>query len=196
LDHAVFRSGNAEVPFLLDYGDAIRQSLADQRAAVPLDVAIAVVMSDAQKSPLACIFQRPVRVQQNAQMQGKTWLASQFTSVKEIQFVQTSQDRFHAQYQGVDWFLADATFAPPEQKDSASSALEILAPFNGKVIAVNVALGQPVITGVTLFVIESMKLEHAVQAQRSGVVAQVLVEVGQQALPKQVLMRFAAEETL
>jgi acetyl/propionyl-CoA carboxylase alpha subunit len=53
------------------------------------------------------------------------------------------------------------------------------APMPGVVIAVHVKEGQPVSTGDTLMVIESMKLETAIKAWREGAVAAVHVGVGQ-----------------
>jgi biotin carboxyl carrier protein len=53
------------------------------------------------------------------------------------------------------------------------------APMPGVVIAVHVKEGQPVSSGDTLMVIESMKLETAIKAWRDGVVAAVHVGVGQ-----------------
>ena len=53
------------------------------------------------------------------------------------------------------------------------------APMPGVVIAVHVKEGQPVETGETLMVIESMKLETAIKAWRDGAVAVVHVGVGQ-----------------
>jgi biotin carboxyl carrier protein len=53
------------------------------------------------------------------------------------------------------------------------------APMPGVVIAVHVKEGQPVATGDTLMVIESMKLETAIKAWREGAVAAVHVGVGQ-----------------
>jgi geranyl-CoA carboxylase alpha subunit len=198
LDHPMFRSGEAQVPFLLEHGDAIRQSLDEQRAIISLDAAIHVVMSShrlgAKKAPLGCPFPRAIRIKQNGQTQGGMWLAGQSSFAQEIQFVQMSKDHFHAQHRGLDWFLEDVTFAPPEQPDLGATAIEVRAPFNGKVITVNAQAGKTIAAGATLFVVESMKLEHAVQAQRSGIVAEVLAHVGLQVAPKQVLMRFAAKE--
>jgi biotin carboxyl carrier protein len=48
-----------------------------------------------------------------------------------------------------------------------------------------------VAAGDTLLVIESMKLEHAVAAPRSAIIAQLAVEVGQQVSPQQVLLILA-----
>lgn len=97
--------------------------------------------------------------------------------------------RWHVQTGAVDLFLEDSTFAPPAS-GGVATARELRAPFNGKVIAVHAVPGQAVKRGDTLLVIESMKLEHAVNAPHDAAVAAVMAEVGQQTSPGQVLLRF------
>lgn len=97
--------------------------------------------------------------------------------------------RWHVQTGSVDLFLEDSTFAPPAS-GGVATARELRAPFNGKVIAVHAAPGQAVKRGDTLLVIESMKLEHAVNAPHDAVLAAVMAEVGQQTSTGQVLLRF------
>lgn len=99
--------------------------------------------------------------------------------------------RWHAQAGGIDLFLEDARFEATTS-GSAAAAKELRAPFNGKVIAVHAVPGRAVRRGDTLLVIESMKLEHAINAPHDAVLAAVLVEAGQQAAPGQVLLRFEA----
>ena len=99
--------------------------------------------------------------------------------------------RWHVQADGVDLFLEDASFEAAASGATAASQ-ELRAPFNGKVIAVHAAPGQAVRRGDTLLVIESMKLEHAINAPHDAVLAAVMVEAGQQAAPGQVLLKFEA----
>jgi geranyl-CoA carboxylase alpha subunit len=99
--------------------------------------------------------------------------------------------RWHVQISGVDLFVDDATFEPAAP-GGAAAAQELRAPFNGKVIAVHAVPGQAVKRGDTLLVIESMKLEHAINAPHNTVLAAVLAEVGRQTSPGQVLLRFEA----
>ena len=100
--------------------------------------------------------------------------------------------RWHVQVGAVDVWLKDASLEPAAGVASGSQAMELRAPFNGKVIAVKVSAGASVKRGDTLLVIESMKLEHAVCATRDAVVAAMAVEPGQQTAPGQVLLRFEA----
>jgi geranyl-CoA carboxylase alpha subunit len=99
--------------------------------------------------------------------------------------------RWHVQADGMDLFLEDASFEAAASGAAAASR-ELRAAFNGKVIAVHAIPGQAVRRGDTLLVIESMKLEHAVNAPHDAVMGAVMVEPGQQAAPGQVLLRFEA----
>lgn len=100
--------------------------------------------------------------------------------------------RWHVQVDTTDVWLKDVSLEPSAGSASSSQAMELRAPFNGKVIAVKVSAGESVRRGDTLLVIESMKLEHAICATRDAVVAAMAVEPGQQTAPGQVLLRFEA----
>ena len=54
------------------------------------------------------------------------------------------------------------------------------APMSGAVVALPVAVGDTVEAGDTLMVIEAMKMEHAIVAQVSASVSEVLFAVGDQ----------------
>jgi geranyl-CoA carboxylase alpha subunit len=109
-----------------------------------------------------------------------------------VQACRVPDGRWHVQVGATDVWLKDASFEPVAGPASAGGALELRAPFNGKVIAVNAVPGAQVRRGDTLLVIESMKLEHAVAATRDAIVGTVEVEAGRQVATGQVLLRFAA----
>ncbi len=100
--------------------------------------------------------------------------------------------RWHLQAEGVDWWVDDMSFEPVASANSALAATQLRAPFNGKVLQIGAQPGQPLAAGETALVIESMKLEHSLSPRADAVVAEVLVSVGQQVTPGQVLLRFAA----
>ena len=52
------------------------------------------------------------------------------------------------------------------------------SPLPGTVISVNVAVGDEVAPGTTLLVLEAMKMENNIDADRGGVVKQVLAQKG------------------
>jgi geranyl-CoA carboxylase alpha subunit len=97
------------------------------------------------------------------------------------------------QGQGLHVALIDETFEPLPSANIASVAINIVAPLAGKVIAVNASAGAAVTAGETVILIESMKLEHHVLAPRRGVIEQLLVEVGQQVSPRQVLATYSKD---
>ena len=66
---------------------------------------------------------------------------------------------------------------------------DILAPMPGKVIAVDVAEGQPVEAGQRLMVLEAMKMEHALTAPFAGTVAELAAREGQQVQVEALLAR-------
>lgn len=69
----------------------------------------------------------------------------------------------------------------------------VKAPMPGKVIAVNVAVGDAVEKGQVLAVMEAMKMEHSLAAPRDGVVEVVGAELGAQVSEGIVLVGLVAE---
>jgi geranyl-CoA carboxylase alpha subunit len=71
-----------------------------------------------------------------------------------------------------------------------AAALELRAPFNGRLVQVHTLPGAPVARGDTLFTLESMKIQHRLEAPRDGTVAALHVAPGQQVAPGQLLLCF------
>ena len=57
--------------------------------------------------------------------------------------------------------------------------MQLLAPFAGTVVSVPQGLEQPVGAGATIVVLEAMKMEHELVAERDGVVGRLEVAVGE-----------------
>jgi len=70
----------------------------------------------------------------------------------------------------------------------------VKAPMPGKVIAVNVAIGDTVEKGQVLVVMEAMKMEHSLPAPRDGVVESVGMELGAQVAEGLVLVGLVEED--
>ena len=70
----------------------------------------------------------------------------------------------------------------------------ILAPMPGKVISVDVAVGDTVAKGQKLLVLEAMKMEHALAAPFDGTVAELTVTPGAQVQVEALLVRVEQEE--
>jgi biotin carboxyl carrier protein len=68
----------------------------------------------------------------------------------------------------------------------------LTAPVPGRVVKVEVAIGDVVVAGQTLVVMEAMKVEHRIDAPADGKVVEVLVEPGTNVDARQVLVRLEA----
>jgi acetyl/propionyl-CoA carboxylase alpha subunit len=75
---------------------------------------------------------------------------------------------------------------------SVSAAGGLVAPVPGRIIAVEVAIGDVVAAGQTLVVMEAMKVEHRVTAPVDGKVTDVLVAVGDNVDAHRVLVQMDA----
>jgi acetyl-CoA carboxylase carboxyltransferase component len=56
--------------------------------------------------------------------------------------------------------------------------MRIDAPMQGTIVSVDVSIGDPVVAGQQLMLIESMKMHHAIESPCDGAVAELLVAVG------------------
>jgi 3-methylcrotonyl-CoA carboxylase alpha subunit/geranyl-CoA carboxylase alpha subunit len=212
LVHPVFRAGLALIPFLQEQGDDIRDLLQKEELLALVPSGLAAIFTSNSGSSLPCPFPRPLRLRHRAKSldlrvrelgQGELDVEVGGEAVRMSQTLQRISvarlketagqpgARWHVQMNGIDLFVEDATFEPAAF-GGVVAAQELRAPFNGKVIAVHATAGQAVRRGDTLLVIESMKLEHAVNAPHDAVLAAVLAEVGRQTSPGQVLLRFEA----
>ena len=88
--------------------------------------------------------------------------------------------------------LQDLSHQPQQRTGDAAASGEVRAPFNGRVVALQVQPGQRVARGDALLAIESMKIEHRISAPRDGVVDTITVAIGQQVAPGQRLLGLAA----
>jgi acetyl/propionyl-CoA carboxylase alpha subunit len=77
-------------------------------------------------------------------------------------------------------------------KETGSTGLLARAPMPGCVVACPVAVGAAVRAGDSLVIIESMKLEVAIKAERTGVVQEVHFDVGRTFEKDAVLVTLAA----
>lgn len=68
-------------------------------------------------------------------------------------------------------------FRRPEQKVEAVSGA-VRAPLPGKVVSIKCKVGGSVKAGVTVLVLESMKMENAIMAPKSGTVKEITVTEG------------------
>jgi 3-methylcrotonyl-CoA carboxylase alpha subunit len=87
--------------------------------------------------------------------------------------------------------VVDDPAARAELREPQASTLR--APMPGRLVAVHVAPGERVSRGITLVVLEAMKMEHAITAPADGVIAAVPFNVGEQVDDGADLVVFADE---
>ncbi|MEM7538191.1 MAG: acetyl-CoA carboxylase biotin carboxylase subunit [Chloroflexota bacterium] len=83
--------------------------------------------------------------------------------------------------------LTDVLLAPPETVHVASGG-NIIAPMPGSIMRIDVTEGENVSKGQSLLLIEAMKMEHTIAAPFDGKVEQILVEMGQQMKPRELMV--------
>ena len=84
---------------------------------------------------------------------------------------------------------AAAGTAPASRpRPSEASGGVLTAPMPGVIIEVPVAVGDPVVDGQTLLVLEAMKMRNDLKAQRAGVVRRIEVQAGDQVRHGDVLL--------
>jgi len=75
-----------------------------------------------------------------------------------------------------------------------SESFEVRAPMKALVVNIRAEVGQKVAAGETLVILEAMKMEHIVTAERSGVVTGVLVAADGMVEPGEALVRLEAAD--
>ena len=77
--------------------------------------------------------------------------------------------------------------APPVKIDSAKM---IQSPMPGAVVSVNVSVGDSVVDGQELCILEAMKMQNVIKAEKKGVVKKVEVKAGDSVTVDQLLIEF------
>ncbi len=103
-------------------------------------------------------------------------------------------DCLYLQAFGQSWSVRDVTHQPAQGAGGAGSG-RIQATMDGSIIDVVVEAGQSVRQGDTLVILEAMKMEHPVTADRDGVVSEVHAIKGDQVTRNQLLIEISADET-
>lgn len=207
LQHPVFSSGQALVPFLAEHAQELQRLLLNSELSVHIPSALSAIFASNTPSDLPCAMARPLRLRHQGEVHsvavrelgGGRLLVEQAGAEpvtlqlpqRGVHCVAVGPRRWHWQTGGVDGWVEDASWEPAARAGAAGGATELRAPFNGKVVALPVAAGQALAAGDTVVVIESMKLEHSLASPAAATVAELLVAPGQQVSPGQVLARFA-----
>ena len=83
---------------------------------------------------------------------------------------------------------SSATPSPRIAAAAPSSGYSVKCPLPGTALSVKVAAGDTIAAGQTLVVLEAMKMENNIDADRGGVVKQVLVQQGATVMEGDVLI--------
>ncbi|RQO80523.1 biotin carboxylase N-terminal domain-containing protein [Acidovorax sp. FJL06] len=209
LQHPVFASGQALVPFLAEHAEGLQDLLLNQELLALVSSALEAIFASNPAPSLPCALARPLRLRHQGQVHAvavrelgggrlqveRTGAEPATTTLqlpqRGVHCVPVGRLRWHWQAGGVDGWVEDASWEPAARAGAAGAATELRAPFNGKVVALPVAAGQALAAGDTVVVIESMKLEHSLASPVAAMVVELLVAPGQQVAPGQVLARFA-----
>ncbi|MEP1231192.1 MAG: acetyl/propionyl/methylcrotonyl-CoA carboxylase subunit alpha [Litorimonas sp.] len=86
-------------------------------------------------------------------------------------------------------------YRPSGDSISAYSSNSLTAPMPGKIIAVNVKVGDTVNAGDALIVMEAMKMEMSLEAPRDGIVAEINAQTAELVADGDILLTLEALET-
>ena len=89
--------------------------------------------------------------------------------------------------------VRDTTLALGGSRHHAGS-LRLLAPMNGVIIGVLATPHEAVIKGQCVLVLEAMKMQHEILAERDGVIDKILVEPGDQVAARQLLAELKPDD--
>lgn len=65
---------------------------------------------------------------------------------------------------------------------------DIISPIPGKIVQIDVKVGDQIDIGQRILLMESMKMEVSIESEERGIVREIKVEVGSTVLPKQVVV--------
>ena len=83
-----------------------------------------------------------------------------------------------ATYSAAPTTAAPAAAAPAAPKAASAAGSKITSPLPGTVLSINVAVGDNVTAGQTVAVLEAMKMENNIAADKAGVVKEICVNKG------------------
>ncbi len=78
----------------------------------------------------------------------------------------------------------------PNKPGRKSDANTVTAPISGLITTIQVAVGDKVKSGTELLVLEAMKMQNKIIAEREGVVEEILVSVGDEISEGESVLKF------
>jgi biotin carboxyl carrier protein len=81
-----------------------------------------------------------------------------------------------------------------EVKDNPTvEGKSVKAPIPGVIIDVKVSVGDTVVYGQELCVLEAMKMKNSIRSGKAGIISKVMISIGEQVSQNQTLMEFRGE---
>jgi geranyl-CoA carboxylase alpha subunit len=99
--------------------------------------------------------------------------------------------RLHLDAGNVSLTAEDVTLAA-RSSDEGPGAATLRAPMNGRIVSIDAKAGDAVKKGQRLVVLEAMKMQHEITAERDGTVESCPVKAGDQVATRQVLVSLSA----
>lgn len=112
---------------------------------------------------------------------------------EKYKFARANQAGLWIQDGSAAWYIQRAQ-TDKKKNDVVDGMVLLRAPMTGKVISIEVAMGDAVQAEQALLVVESMKMEVPLSISVNGVVSEIDVEVGQQISAGQILMEIEHNE--
>ena len=75
-------------------------------------------------------------------------------------------------------------------KEKADTAKLVISPMPGLIVTVDVETGQEVKAGEALLVVEAMKMENVIRAEKDGVIKSINVEPGASVAADELMIEF------
>ncbi len=97
-------------------------------------------------------------------------------------------DTVHFARGGASFSLRNTLYDPPVPKGAGSGGGRLLAPMNGRVVAVHAKVGEQIEAGRPLVILEAMKMEHGLSLNFSSRIKSVHVAMGAQVAPGHLLI--------
>ncbi len=135
--------------------------------------------------------------------EGQSWAVSEFEVTPSGRISSRINDQhwvahWHREGQsfglqsGLILIQGDDVSLEPATRHAVAADGSLISPMHGRVVRVEVALGDAVEQGAVVLVLEAMKMEHRLLAPRSGRVRELKVTPGQQVAARQLLAHIEA----
>lgn len=98
------------------------------------------------------------------------------------------------EFAGRTFDFLDRTFESTVTSNNASGDGKLRASMNGKIVSVNVTVGEKVVFGQVLVVVEAMKMEHSYTSPFAGTVTAIHAEKGAQVMTHAILVEMDVDQ--